>query len=192
MLDKTVRYAHFQCDVRSQYAYFDLPLKREDLIAKNIDTIKINSDSGMSRTVKLDVNDDRIVAMLSGAAAGRALPTPGAGGISTFWFYPENTVVLTASEKLTEDARTELNTRARSAGLIPMAEQLASYDTGTVLANNAYFIDNTGHLKKQIDEAGKPVAFGTVSTTETYFGPNGQYQQPRNIQVFAKLPGANE
>ncbi len=180
VLDKTVRYAHFQCDVRSQYAYFDLPLNREDLLEKGIHTITINTDSGQFRKITLDVNDDRVIAMAS------------AGGIATYWFYPENTVVLTASENLSDDARSELNTRARSAGLIPMAEEMATYDAGSALANNAYFIDNTGHLKKQIAEAGKPVAFGTVSTTETYFGPNGQYKQPRNIQVFAKLPGAHE
>lgn len=192
-LDKTVRYAHFQCNVRSQYAYFDLPLRRDELLEKHISRISVNSDSGQFRDIALDVNEDRVIALVSGQRKNvSAGSTPGAGGIATFWFFPENTIVLSASEKLNAEARAALKDNARTAGLVPIEEQIAGFEPGTEMANNAYFIDPTGSWKNRIGEAGKPVAFGTVSTSETYFGPNGQYQQPRNVQVYARVPGVNE
>jgi hypothetical protein len=190
-IDKSVRYAHFQCDVRSQYAYFDLPLDRDNLLEKNIRKINVRSDAGHFRNIDLDVNENRLIAMISGNQT-KAGMIPGAGGMTTFWFFPENTIVLSAGEKLDTAARTELKSRARGAGLVPVEEQIVDFKPDPVKTNIAYFIDPTGRWKDQISDAGKPVAFGTIAASETFFGPNGQYQQPRNIQVFARVPGANE
>jgi hypothetical protein len=193
-LDKSVRYAHFQCDVRSQYAYFELPLTREELLEKNINRIALKSDAGQFRDIVLDVNEQRVIASSTSTRTNATqMSVPGAGGIATFWFYPENTVVLGAPGiKLDAAARDEIDNRARVSGFVPLSDELPGFDPGLGFADNAYFIDRSGRVKRQIETSGKPVAFGTVTTSETYFGPNGQYQQPKNIPIYARLPGVNE
>ena len=195
-LDRSVRYAHFQCDVRTQYAYFELPLTRDELLAKNISRIALKSDAGQFRDIVLDINEARMIATSSStksAANTKQMSVPGAGGVATFWFYPENTIVLGApGAKLDSAAREEIDNRARVSGLVPLEQQLPGFEPGPDLAQNAYFVDTSGRVKRQIETSGKPVAFGTVTTSETFFGPNGQYQQPKNIPIYARLPGVNE
>lgn len=193
-LDKSVRYAHFQCDVRTQFAYFELPLTRDELLEKGITRIALKSDAGQFRDIVLDVNESRMIATSTSTKTGaKEMSVPGAGGIATYWFYPENTIVLGApGAKLDAAARDEIDNRARVSGLVPLSDQLPGFEPGPELAQNAYFVDTSGRIKRQIETAGKPVAFGSVTTSETYFGPNGQYQQPKNIAIYARLPGVNE
>jgi hypothetical protein len=193
-LDKTVRYAHYQCDVRRQYAMADLPLNRANLVEKGIKQIILNTGAGGSRNLKIEADEHKITVSASGIRTkGVVSGVPGAGGVSTFWSYPENTIVLTApATQLSEATKAEITDQAEAAGLVPLTDVIAGFEPSANQADSLYFIDNSGRLKTQINEAEKPVLFETITGSEVYSGANGPYDRPVQIAVFARLPGANE
>jgi hypothetical protein len=188
VLDRTVRYAHYECDVRRQFEQVDLPLNRADLLEKGINKIMISNGKGASRDITLDVTDYKITAMASGKrVANQVSGVPGAGPISSYWFYPENTIVLsTLGKPVTKEIAAEITDKAKLVGLTPMNEIIAGFETPS--KDNLYFVDQGGRFKNEVANAGRPVLFNTVSVAEA----GSPYQQPVEVAVFAKLPGVNE
>lgn len=181
-LDRSVRYAHYQCDMHYKYAYVDVPLDRDQLIENGTKKITMKSAIGHLADIDLDVNEQRMTATVKNG-----------GDILTHWFYPENTVVLIAPmAKMDETTRADITEAAKAHGLVPLSDRIASFDTDAYSKNALFFVDRSDNLSKKIDAAGKPVIFDTISVPDTYSGPNGSYTQPANIDVFARLPGLYE
>ncbi|MGB4058405.1 MAG: hypothetical protein WBK77_10015, partial [Alphaproteobacteria bacterium] len=57
--DKSVRYAHYQCDVHNRYAYIDLPLNRDELIKNGTKKIVGKNKLGRLNEIAMNVTEER-------------------------------------------------------------------------------------------------------------------------------------
>lgn len=191
-MDKSVRYAHFQCDLQNRFAYADILLNRDELISGAYRQLNLQGVAGSFSNISLDVNEHRIVATtkpMSPLNPGGSYFVGGGGGIATYWFYPENTIVLNvASREATETTRSAISDIAKNAGLTPLDEVYKDFTPDPYNEQNLYFVDTDGRFAKKM-QTDKPVLFDTISASETFYGAQGAYEKPEEVAVFAKLPG---
>lgn len=184
--DKTKRYPQFECDQRNQYAQVDIILNRDELIEGGYNKIGLRNSGLRFLDVDLEVDENKITATGKSSAC-----IPNAGGSTTYWFYPQNTIVLgQPGTEPNDETKGAIRTAAKKAGLIPLEDVISDFRPSDYAARNMYFVDKAGKYVKEINTAGRPILFDTVSASETYYGANGPYNRPKDIHVYAKLPEA--
>ena len=110
----------------------------------------------------------------------------------SLWNYPENTVVAFINTLGNDyESIEKLKTFALSRGLTPMYEVLEGFPTPKKYQRELYYTDN-GNLFKKERETNKPFIIGHITKDEEYFGPNGTYNKPKQVSVFARALNEND
>lgn len=195
-IDKSVRYAHYQCNTKRQMPFIDIPMNRDDLMEKGIQKIVLQTSSiGRFADIKIDVAKEKMDIMTT-APDLRKFGIPFAGQTSggTFWFYPENTVALYAPGlKIDQRVMDALSNFATSKNMQPLENVLPGYTSKELKERSMYeeelfFVDSRGVLADSLNsETGKKI--GTVTIADQYQGAQGPYERQRNVEVYARLPG---
>lgn len=176
---KGKRYAHYECDAGMNFGYTDIPLNRDHMIDKGISKLTMRSKIGGLRyeNMEFDVTDTHV-------------EMTGPRGSAKLWFYPEGTVMLSApAVHKGQDVSEDIVKQGRTRGLVPLDEVLADFEPHETIKNSTvYFLDPMGLLTREIKVAGKPVFFGNITVDQTYYGPQGEYKKPVEMQLYAKIP----
>lgn len=183
--NKDARYAHYDCDLSMNRAYVDILLDRDKLINDNVETISIQSEKyGSYADSDLDITKDRL-----------RLTTHSnwTKSIYTYWFYPENTVILYAPHaRQGEDIRGKLRTLGLSQGLIPLEESLKGFEIPVSIKTAYYFTDPGAKVTSLLQDGAESTTFGELTLNQVMYGPDGAYDSPYTIDVLARYPGQDD
>lgn len=187
-VDKSVRYAHYACKVGSKFADTDVILNRDELMAKGTRRIGLKNDLG-SETYTLESASDYMRLLYKKNVIFRPDQRNQARDPLTFWFYPENTVILSVpgSEKLpgVEDS---IKALAREKGLRPLEETLKNFEGALKNGDLFYFTDTQGNLVSTLKPDAQ-VLLGTITIEEPWNGPNGPTSRAKTLDVTVRRPG---
>lgn len=179
--DHSKRNPQYECSTGLNLSYADVLLNRDDLIDDGINRIMIQGKGTAAKTLDVDINEHRVI-----------LRNPGAELVH--WFYPDNTVTLyVPALKGAQDVKEEIRKLGISKGLVPLDSVIKNFaprrDFGST---HVYFVDPAGLLSREIKVAGGPVLAGKAQSYEIFHGPQGEYKRPKDVQVYARLPGEND
>lgn len=183
------------CSGENKYAYADLKLDADKLTEDGTKKIVIKSKVvGRFSDIDLDIQDESVtVTAKMPDLTPLGIPFKGASDVFTYWFYPENTVILYApsanSEESIPNAITQL---AHANKLIPLQSLYKDFIKPRHVSNQYYFIDPAGTLLAQLKTQDDRVSIGAIETPEVFFGPEGPYNKPVKKTVFAKRPGETD
>jgi hypothetical protein len=182
------------CKTGNHYAYADIALNGDDLAQKGIKKIVMKSKTvGRFSDIDLDIQNDHIVVTATMPdLRGLGLPFSGSTDTLTYWFYPENTIILhtpAVNEEKDGVLKDNITRLARARGLIPMEEALKGFERPRHVFNQFYFVDPAGTVSGTLGTDGKQNLIGNIEVPEIFHGPQGPYERPASRAVFARLPG---
>ncbi len=185
------RYAHYECNGTPQRASVNVNMSKELLQDNNVKKIKLKTgQSSENYTVKI-TND--FIQLLPETRRNpkdinnrfRPMQASGVENALKLWFYPENTVILSADgsgKDLTLEK--SLMDLARSKGLTPLTETMPEHASFRKQANHYYFIDKQGRYK-----AGNGTLFDYIQADAMRYGLEADEPIKKNVAVFIRKPG---
>ena len=187
-LDKTVRYAHYECKGGPSFVESDITLNADELMKKKIQYITFKNESAADKYT-VDVSNTRFMLVPQSTSFFKPFDLPGRIDPLSYWFYPENTVILSApGASAQQDVTAEIRKMAQSKGLVELKTLIKNFKPPVTDKNTLYFVDQSGNFAKSLDaEQGR--VFGTVQTSETFHGKAGAFDRLVNLDIHAKLPG---
>ncbi|MGH1456961.1 MAG: hypothetical protein ACRBDI_09285 [Alphaproteobacteria bacterium] len=179
--NKTPRYTNYDCDIKSNSSYFDIILDRDDLIKRGIKKIKLTSeDYGDFTTADIEVTEQKIDFKTKTADGDYLL---------TYWFLPENTVILhTPYANSNLDTKDLIKSYARQRGLLPVEERFEGYMLPYDAKHYAMFIDRWNRIIRHIEDPEQHTVIGGINAARTVYGVNGPVEEPVHLDVYAFLP----
>ena len=183
--DDETHYGNYMCDKETHTAYFEVTLDRDELIENKVESIMIDSEKyGQFTEDKINVTKERIVL--------RTLYPWGVEHI-TYWFYPENTVILHVPKaKAGEDVKPLIHAFAEQRGLVPMEDILDGFELPYWANAMMYFTDPSGAIIRQLSGPGGNEVVGTITTQHPIHTRNGEIMQTSTLDVMARKPGKND
>ncbi len=178
------RYSPYDCDININRSFMDIEFDRDDLINRGIKHIALRSELyGEFFTSDLEINEQKID-LKTKTAVGEHLVT--------FWFFPQNTVILhTPTSKRGVDVTGLLREYGVSNGLVPIEETFEKFfwpDNNQY--NYAFFTDPSGELAEQTQISGEiMIPFGTITPARTVYDATGAKQEPYDVTVYVSVPG---
>lgn len=182
-LDKSVRYAHYQCHQGANVAQADIKLNRAELMENNIKSLTFQTDGGAMDRYDVAWSSERLSLIPKNAIAFK--PFEGSGRIDplSHYFYPESTIVLYApAAGKNTDFSEAIKNLATSKGLAPVSFSGAD-------AKGAYFTDPQDILASSL-AFGANAYVGTINVPEKFHGPDGVQEREKPVDVYARRPGA--
>lgn len=182
--DEDPRYTNYDCDIQHNESYVDLKLSRDAMIRKKIKAIGIkNVKTGDFGDFDIDINKERFI------FKGKS---PHGESWQTLWFFPKNTVILSAPKASAGiDVKEQIKTFAAARGLVPMENVLDGYKLPVTAHNYMYFNDPRGVYANKLNEEQNDLVAGTITATKTYYGPNGPQEEPYTLELHARLQSLN-
>ena len=179
-----VRYGQYSCDPETLTVFFDVTLDRDELIEYRVKSIQLKIKDGATFEDKITVSKDKIdlYAMY-----------PWGQEIVTYWFYPENTVILEVpAAKSGQDVKSQLREYAIRQGLVPLEKTLKGFVRPDWITNIAYFTDPSGVTLRKTGKAGENKKIGEMVVSRSVFTADGKTDEPYAVGVFARKPGEND
>ncbi len=180
--DDEPRYSNYDCEIKNNRSFFDLELDRDELMKNGTKKIAIESDSyGKFKPFDIDVNKQRITLSVNNKKSTF---------MTTYWFFPKNTVILHASKaKLGQNVQALIKEFGESKGLIHMEDHYKDFELPYNANSYAFFIDPTGKIVSKLFYIGENITVGTISPTRTIYDANGAKEDPYELEISATLPG---
>lgn len=175
------RYSNHDCEKKNNISFVDIPLDRDDLIKRGTNKIKLDSiNYGDFGEHDIDINKDRITLKVK-SPAGEYWPT--------FWFFPSNSITLSATgAKQGENITEMIREFGISHGLIPMEDVLDGYKLPHTALNYVLFTDPQGRFINQINDDTPNVFIGKIKPSRTIYGVDGPREVSYAIDVNVSLP----
>lgn len=185
------RYPHYQCNTTPQQPSVTVNLSKELLEENNVKKIRFKAGKS-AETYLVKVTDNYIQLTPENrrypqdiANRFRPMEVNGVNTTMKLWFYPENTVILTADgtdKDITLENR--LYDLARSKGLTPLNEVVPEHDTFRKAPGQHYFVDKMGRYK-----VGNGELFDYIQADAMKFGLEADEPVKKNVAVFIRKPG---
>ncbi len=206
--DDSPKYGNSTCRKKSPSVTTDVILNRDELIKGDVSKIVLSGPGGED-TYDLHADKDKIYFFRKVKDSERQMdlrvdffddkyffkPTDSKARHAplTHWFYPENVVMLNVVSAPGSGLMVayEIEKLATRQGFIRLRMLLKGFEPPSTDKNTLYFVDQTGITAKSLSHDLGAV-FGTITVSETFHGPEGPYEQPKKLDVFAKLPGMFE
>ncbi len=186
-VDKSVRYSHFQCKQGAHAPQLDVTLDRSELIDNDVNLIIMKTGAF---TDYFDVEADLKAVTLTprSSNAFRPFKNPTIENPLEFVFYPDNLVVLHVPQAHGEpELNQQVQRVAEQEGLKPASDKNIQPNIDEMHTKSFYFIDDKRDFAQKLQNDGQ-MLFGQVHVPETLYGPNGPYQAPKKLDVYARLP----
>jgi hypothetical protein len=192
----TVRYALYQCDIRSGLSTADLTFSKADLLKDHVSSIIVSSPKiNMLLQMGVDISADRLlITSVSGAAStlARKQGVPSMAG-SSYGFYPAHTLVLSAPGADPSPETTQaLLSLARGKGLRPLEELQPGFTPPPSSTAKIYAVDDKGLYAAAEQKPDEGLSLGSITVSQSFFGPSGATDRGVSKQVFARPPGLYE
>lgn len=182
-LDKSVRYAHYQCHQGANVAQADIKLNRAELMENNIKSLTFQTDGGAMDRYDVEWSGERLSLIPKNAVAFKPFEGSGRFDPLSHYFYPDSTIVLYApSASKNADLSGPISNLATSKGLVPVAAPGSN-------AKAAYFTDPQDILASSL-AFGANAYVGTITVPEKFQGPDGVQEREKPLDVYARRPGA--
>lgn len=185
------RYPHYECNTAPQEAGVHINLSKELLQDNNVKKIKFKTGKS-SENYLVKITDDYIQLTPETrrnpqdiSNRFRPLEVNGVATTMKLWFYPENTVILTAdgtAKDITLESR--LMDLARSKGLTPLDDVMPDHANFRKQPNRYYFVDKNDRYK-----VGNGELFDYIQVDTMKFGLEADEPIKKNVAVFISKPG---
>ena len=189
------RYPHYQCNMAPQEATIKIPLSKQLLTDNAVKKIKFRVDK-TTETYNVKMTDEYIQLISESrqppsSEINRFRPDQRNQGITNplkFWFYPENTFILSA-DGISKDITMEndLVNLARSKGLTPLNDIFPDHKNYRKKADMYYFVDKDGRYKNVNNEL-----FDYLQVDAMRYGLEADEPIKKNVAVFIRKPGQYE
>lgn len=179
------RYGNYDCEKQVNRSYFDVLLNRDELIENKIETIALTSEKyGQFMDSDVDATKERLKLTAHSQWGGT---------VFTYWFYPENTVILyTYQSKYGDDFKDRIREFGIAQGLVPLEDALEGFELPKNVKTAYYFTDPKGSVTELLQDSASPPVLGQITPTRTVHGPDGPVEEPYNIDIVARYPGQND
>ena len=188
-IDRSVRYAHFQCNTGRQYAGTDIVLNRTQLLADGISKIALRSPLGTD-FYDVEIGDHSIHLSPKSQKYFKPLYASNRPDPLTYWFYPTNTVVLSVLDE-PQNLNEAITDFAQGLGLVPLESMIPDFMPRLPTANTLYFTA-PDDARITLPDAGQNLTLGQIEAPRTFYGSGGTYQKPTQVAVFARRPGLED
>jgi hypothetical protein len=191
-IDRSIRYAHFQCDQSGQTARADIILDHPQMLADEVTSILLQAGP-LTDYFDVAATADTLTLKPRSTRAFKPFFKPGTSEPLMYQAYPDNLVLLEApSAKANDNIAAAVDRLARGKGLqngdaLPQGLKNNQNNSGHT-GQKYYFIDTTGQYAKNI-AFGTSAFFDTLTISETLRGPQGPYETPKALDVYVKRPG---
>ena len=201
---------HYDCDTTSKVPSAEIPLSREDLKSRAVKTVRLESESG-SRTYNLELTDTHVRfvpgdAALPGESYYRDQKIPGRRSSLIYWFYPADTVILSApAAKPEENVTAALDILATQKGYARLDIIYPDFKSPLADSRQAYYVrekkepvKKPAKSKKKKDAVIQPEPtftegpFGVITVNRPVYRLDQTYDQPTTIDVVARKPSSND
>ena len=196
-VDRDPRYFHHDCKPKVAMSNVEITLSLSEIKEKGIKYLTLVSDEiGPFNKMKLDIHDNR-VEITSESLDIEVFGISRKGGKQTFtyWMYPENTLVLTASGLDTRDpkVRADMEAFAKRRGLKRLEDVVDGFSTDFHNDKLIYMVDVSGRYAEELEKStNNVIPIGKLQSTERYFGSTGPYDRNVEKTVYARPPGLYE
>lgn len=186
------KYAHYECNNAPQQPIANVSLSKQLLQDNGVKKIKFKTDKA-SVTYNVKMTDEYVQLVSDSRIAPdrlrfQPLWVDGVSNTLKYWFYPENTVILSmdgASKDLALES--SLKELARSKGLTPLDDMFPDHKHYRKKANMYYFVDKEGRYKNVSNEL-----FDYVQADAMKYGLEADEPIKKNVAVFIRKPGQYE
>ena len=186
---KKTRYYHHECKPTTGASQSTLTLNTKELMKKEINKLILASEKqGAFAEMDLIISDEKID--ITQKSLNKTKPERK----TTYWFYPENTLVLSApsSKSSPEQTSSALEALALKNGLTPLVEKLEGFEPSFEHRNKFFAIDRGGRFKNRLVDQNDSFTLGTITGTQTRFTANGPQDVPATYKTIARMPGIYE
>lgn len=184
--DRKVRNPHYECNKGAQVANTVFALNKAELIEKGVNKMTLKTNISTMR-YDMDLNENRVIL---------TPPTPDFGEEIEYWFIPDDAIVLrvpTADEDIRDNSilMDQLNSLAALRNLQPIEHMKPGFtirvgdkDMHNSYPNHFIFIDDKNIYRSTLEEQ-TYIRVGSIETTETKYGPEGKFESPKDLPVYA-------
>lgn len=183
------RYPHYECNTAPQQITMNVNLSKDLLQENNVKKIKFKMGKS-SETYLVKVTDHYV--QLTPESRNypqmlriRPLEVNGVATTMKLWFYPENTVILSADgadKDITLEGR--LLELASAKGLTPLGDVIPEHTTFRKAAGHYYFVDKSARYR-----VGNGELFDYIQADAMKYGLEADEPVKKNVAVFIRKPG---
>ncbi len=204
-LSKEPQYSQFDCKPSVNTVTTDIVFNRDIILEKKINKVTLRGPGGQDQyeiyanehTLSLytkvrDPMTGKYVKSSDGKGkeAFKPLKSTQRDDPLTYWFYPENTLVLYVpgtSENPGQLAE-RVHELAGKYGMIEAKFAMPGFVSPLKDQNVFYYVDQVGlHANKIRQNGAGP--FGNITVKEMFQGPEGPHEKDTVVAVYARLPG---
>ncbi|MFK7838811.1 MAG: hypothetical protein AB8B83_00635 [Bdellovibrionales bacterium] len=188
-LQTEATYDQFGCQITSGQQFIDINFNKNDLADNKTGKIIITSKS-IGKLFDIEVEtDDHSVTLHSELKTGVRAPSDVIKRSIRHWFFPENTIILSANGMTTDpETAKKVKDLAEEQELKPMKTMFDDFKSPK---DGLFYIDSENKFSEDLKE-NLTVPVGSISFDEQYFGANGPYTKSKKIGVFARKVGIND
>ena len=181
------------CEVKAAAPYVDVVLDRDELIEGGVEKIEFSSKAmGMFMSLKTLIDKEKAFFLIPVQENINTVPTSlllNGKNKYTYWFFPENTVVLyNETLEINDHTAQKISDFARRRGLVPITEKYKDFRTHDGNRHKMYFIDVDGAYAHQI-KGEEVMTLGNIELDEIYHTASGAVTKPSKKPIYVKLPG---
>lgn len=175
-----MRYPHYECKITNGTPRVDVPISRNDLIAKRINRLKLKSGTAFD-TYDVVLGDNNI--MLTPLTSNSFRPADRENAL-THVFYPVNMVILRVPGGVQDkELPLKMDLLAKRHKLIPVDAPIPN-----AKQYQFYALDKDYNVMLPLKKEGI-TKLDTISIDDIFYGANGPYAVSRKADVFVTLPG---
>jgi len=188
-VDRDVRYAHFQCDTRGQFATADIVFDLEEILDNGVKTVSFMVGP-FNDYMDIEASKNRLTLSPKSTNAIKPHFSPQTKQPFSYYFYPENLVVLHGEgTEESAKAKSDLMSLAASKGLIKAEQMMPELKNKMPAEGRYYFIDTSDRYASQLD-FGEQEVLGEIKVAREMRGPEGKYNVYEPMAVYIKRPDA--
>jgi hypothetical protein len=142
----------YECKQNIQYSAADIPLDRKLIEDNNIQQIRMVLDRGLgSDYYYVNVGKDTIEITPRTQKIFKPARAPQSGQSALkYWYYPENTIILSAPAAPAGKRDDAVIDFANQSGLIPLVNLMPDFTMPAGQEGRHYYVDGTGSIAKKI------------------------------------------
>ena len=191
-LDKSVRYAHYGCRQGQNIVQADAIINRDKLINNRVKYITLKNAFGIDK-YNVDVGQYKIALTPQTSVLFKQNEHIKNKDPLEYVFYPENALIVyvpLSDDRIYDqkDLMKEVKRLTIFQGLRPLKSVVKDFTNPNDDPSLFYYIDPSGEISGSI-QGDELLMLGHIIVGETFYGPNGTYEKPRQLDVFARRPG---
>lgn len=165
------------CEQNNQTSTADIKINRADVTSGRLKTLTLK---GAKHKDTYDIYAEKHALHLAARASEEIL---------TYWFYPDNLVILSAPGAESENnTSAAIKMLAAEQGFIPAENRIEGFTPPNSAPHTHYFIDPAKKLAS-ILKPNAPQFIDTITVQEQFLGSEGAYELSRELDIFARKPG---